>query len=516
VRVWRISDAVEAHKQHDVKTSPQPASSRKRSRKHASAAKGTACVTKSVKENEEKVKAETKSEANKDETGNIASDMDTIVTSASGAAVHYDAITLSNVANRDSVQSIDLLGARRLNNWIKEIVMQAAVGALVRVHPGRKTALAVLDLAGGRGGDVGKFQRCVERAGTALKAYGAADVSEASVAEARARAEVALSSLGEMRVLVVCDMARESALSHIQFAYAKKDIVRDRAMRLSLALNPGNPFADGRFRLAWSAYALHYFACGVDALRNHLRCVSRALEPGGLFVATYVSAESIIRRLARASKEESDTEFVEAESSLWRIQMSKETLKRAVQCLEKGARMTSTMGYGLRYRFWMPARAAPGGYLVNGDEVEEFLLFDDELMRQAQAFGLRPVFEAVHGDIIQHAGRTRFGGDMMRGMGICRKSTDTNDDDLPSQVSPKDYDLASFYKTVAFSSCIMKAGALVQNEESVLKMAIQLAESRRGSQPCDALGVAMAHDLGLPKNEALPYPVPALDDTETE
>ena len=163
--------------------------------------------------------------------------------------------------------------------------------------------------------------------------------------------------------------------------------------------------------------------------------------------------------------------------------------------------------YTLRYRFWIPAHCEdPSEYLVNGDLAEEYIPVDELLVTEAQQHGLRLVFESTHKDLIPCALRTSYGLHLAKHMKISRKAVKV------AEIHADDMDLASLYKTMVFASC-NTTPALWNNHEEARRVT-QLCRAPRGSQPCDALGIGVAYDLGIGAKKALPYSVPFVDSNE--
>lgn len=400
--------------------------------------------------------------------------------------------------------------SRCLNNWVKETVMHAAMDALCRVHPLRNAPVAVFDMAGGRGGDIGKFVRCLRSCNAQLKAYASADISTSCVREACSRAQRLLSS-ETPRCHVVCDVGSECPHNKLQ---------RSVPPHLSSA------FGQGGFRLVWCAFALHYFFASEVHLRMALAAAAKSLCLGGLFVATYMDANVVLKlareaasekvdgggipadamrpihELAREGKQDPCFEF---ESQHWRIQMPWRTLI---------AVNTKSRPYTLRYRFWMPARCVDAAdYFVNGDLAEEYMAVDDVLMDVAADYGLRPIFECKNMSIIRHAAATDAGRQRMESIfQRIGPRSDALGDGLPKHsvhrfVTQADLEVAALYKTVAFA-------ATVDAKDNVTLREIQQVDNNRvkmcansHSSPVDALGVAIAYNLQQPQAMPLPYAI---------
>lgn len=89
-------------------------------------------------------------------------------------AAHYDAVVSATRGIAHDAPRISVL-----NNWAKASLIREAVRAM---RPPRVAPYALLDLAGGRGGDIGKW------AHVPLRSYTLLDAAPEAVAEARSRA----------------------------------------------------------------------------------------------------------------------------------------------------------------------------------------------------------------------------------------------------------------------------------------------------------------------------------------
>lgn len=388
-------------------------------------------------------------------------------------AKHYDA-----VCAYDSRATSVVLGSRQLNNWVKQIILDACVSSISRVHPLRKQPLTFIDIACGRGGDVGKVARATEAAEIDLNSYGGVDVSPAAVQEA------------EMR-------SRKLLRPHVNRTFAVCDLSACNFSTL-LTTSSGGRIVTHASRLVWCSFALHYFFASSRHMESVLEGVARALCKGGLFAATYADG-NLIMKLAREavvaqqlvppseakiSVQSLDLQGIqdpwfEFESKWWRVRMPWRTFLE----MNKGE-----CPYTLKYRFWMPARCSdPQQYVVNGDLVEEYLVIDDVLIDQAAQHNMRLVFETRNENILRHARRTAHGLSLLDAM----KVSYMKDDGGTPVFDNYNIEIISLYKTVAF--CYMgEDGHRHVNSHH---------------NPCDALGVAIAYEMGIPGACALPYPV---------
>lgn len=142
--------------------------------------------------------------------------------------------------------------ARAFNNWVKTTLIRENTPA----------GATVLDLCGGRGGDVGKWDRAD------IRHLVFADIAEEGVQEARRRH---CGSYSVDYLVVDCHTA---------------------ALRDALA-RTGHM---GRFSVVSCQFALHYAFESEAQIRCLLQTVHDALLPGGCFIGTIPDADEILRR----------------------------------------------------------------------------------------------------------------------------------------------------------------------------------------------------------------------------
>jgi SAM-dependent methyltransferase len=160
-----------------------------------------------------------------------------------GAAAAYGALA----AAPDDASAADM--RVRHNAWKREIIERYVCAGHCRV----------LDLACGRGGDIGKFAR------SGAATYVGVDMSPGCVAEARRRAPAIA---GDMSTRIVATDLRCERL----------------------------PVADATVDFASCQFALHYLAGDAAVMSGFLGEVGRVLADGGAFAAT-VPDEEEVRRL---------------------------------------------------------------------------------------------------------------------------------------------------------------------------------------------------------------------------
>jgi mRNA (guanine-N7-)-methyltransferase len=174
--------------------------------------------------------------------------------SSSTVQRHYD-----NRPNQDvqSRRHSPIYHLRAFNNWVKAV--QISEGTQGRRH------LRILDLACGKGGDLGKWRRS-----QAVEAYYGLDIASVSIDHARSR-------LDDIRppfpvTLLAADAFRRPLPSDIPRAL---------------------------FDIVACQFALHYAFESERILEQALRNVSDALQPGGLFIGTMADGDAIRKTSVR-------------------------------------------------------------------------------------------------------------------------------------------------------------------------------------------------------------------------
>lgn len=205
------------------------------------------------------------------------------------AAVSYDDVTRQRKDDRSSQQ----VAFRHFNNFVKKSLIQFALDRLATSGAAGDAGAAVLDIASGRGGDVGKWVYSQSRAkmagapstagvAAAVKTshYDCFDVSPECVREAERR-------FTEL-------VASSDKPVHCSASFAVADCFADSFLKQTL---PSSPLF-GRYHVVTIQFAFHY-ACQSPALiRDVLTAISNALVPGGVVLITTVDAEVLSQRAA--------------------------------------------------------------------------------------------------------------------------------------------------------------------------------------------------------------------------
>jgi mRNA (guanine-N7-)-methyltransferase len=163
-----------------------------------------------------------------------------------------------------------LFAIRSFNNFIKSVLIAETVkSAAIAIKSGKEESLHLLDLAGGTGGDLSKYQHSPQVRQVVL-----VDISSDSVAEAKRR-------YGEL-------IKRSPKLYRAQFFQGNAFSFADMEKLCPVG---------GTFDIVSCQFAFHYACATIESLSEALSIVSFNLRPGGVFVATFPNATFILNNL---------------------------------------------------------------------------------------------------------------------------------------------------------------------------------------------------------------------------
>jgi len=210
---------------------------------------------------------------------------------ASGAelvAQHYNAVPERGREWRSTESKIK--GLRSLNNWIKSTLIQKFSRPDMPVEH-----MKVLDMACGKGGDLGKW----EKAPQAPALYVGCDIADVSIDQARSRYSENMRRGGRNR--------RGPAMHaefYVQdtFGTSLDDIPIIREVGFDPNAGPGPPRIQGRmfsggFDVVSMMFALHYSFENEELARGMLRNVSGALKKGGKFIGVMPNSDVITEKV---------------------------------------------------------------------------------------------------------------------------------------------------------------------------------------------------------------------------
>ncbi|CCW67118.1 unnamed protein product, partial [Phytomonas sp. Hart1] len=200
------------------------------------------------------------------------------------AASSYDLITKQRHGDMKS-QAVPF---RHLNNYVKKVLIQEALDQVKGRYPQLSDAV-VLDLASGRGGDIGKWLYMKSPAinaaevSSATKAltttyYECYDISDEAVAEAQRRCNILTSN---------------SPISTFHASFFVADCFSEDFLKCTL--RESSHF--GKFHIVSIQFAFHYACRSEEAMQTLLESISSALVPGGVVILTTVNQDELSGRV---------------------------------------------------------------------------------------------------------------------------------------------------------------------------------------------------------------------------
>eukprot|EP00796_Vickermania_ingenoplastis_P004910 gene4910-3522_t len=188
-------------------------------------------------------------------------------TTSADVASSYDVIAKAHEGDVSSGKT----PFRSFNNFVKNKLIQESLN-IVRRGDAKHSAAAVLDLASGRGGDIGKwfFVKSSGYPPLQVSKYHCFDISPESIKEAEKRYAVFPSPKAEATFEVA-------------------DCYSDEFLQTRL---PSLPLFQ-QYSVVSVQFALHY-ACGSEErIEKVIRAIAAALRPGGVFIASTVNEEKL-------------------------------------------------------------------------------------------------------------------------------------------------------------------------------------------------------------------------------
>ncbi|CAJ1035745.1 mRNA capping enzyme, putative [Leishmania lindenbergi] len=202
------------------------------------------------------------------------------------AAAAYDDVTRKRKDDWSSQQ----VAFRHFNNFVKKTLIQFSLDrVLANVAASASEGAAVLDIASGRGGDIGKWFYMQSSAQGDARApscslhttvYDCYDISPECISEAERRCK-------EM----IATMERPSRCCA---SFTVADCFSESFLRGTL---PSSPHF-GRYNIVSIQFAFHYACRSLDLVRDVFSAVSSALAPGGVVLITTVDLATLSKRAA--------------------------------------------------------------------------------------------------------------------------------------------------------------------------------------------------------------------------
>ncbi|KAK5721437.1 mRNA cap guanine-N7 methyltransferase [Elasticomyces elasticus] len=217
--------------------------------------------------------------------------------SADLVAEHYNAVPERGREWRKTDSQIK--GLRSLNNWIKSTLIQKfsrPEGGVIPEH-----GLTVLDMACGKGGDLGKW----EKAPVVPALYVGCDIADISVEQAKERYAETMRKNGRHR-----RQAQMEAQFYVQDTFGKplSNIPIINQVGFDPNAGPGprviqGGMGSGGFDVVSMMFALHYSFESETLARGMLKNVAGALKKGGKFIGVMPNSDIIsatVKKLLQA------------------------------------------------------------------------------------------------------------------------------------------------------------------------------------------------------------------------
>jgi mRNA (guanine-N7-)-methyltransferase len=233
-----------------------------------------------------------------------------------GVADHYNAIAQPNLGTRDDSP---ILQVKNFNNWVKAVLIRRGLQlAGFEDRTRRGEGPVVLDLCGGKAGDIKKFSR----ANCTL--YVLADVAATSVRHGAERYNAMVDPSGQQQQSQTQDYGNNKRSADGRPRRGPRPVT------FPAAFAAGDNFADGfvervlaevlarrpefrgailpgenhlLFDLVSIQFALHYSFETEARARALLQSISYALRPGGRFVGTIPNAYMFVKRVREAQRQ---------------------------------------------------------------------------------------------------------------------------------------------------------------------------------------------------------------------
>lgn len=179
----------------------------------------------------------------------------------SAVSLHYNEREQQTRAERTESP---IYALRCINNWVKSVLM--------RDHVAPDAQVDVLDLCGGRGGDLNKWARCGARNVTLV------DLAPEEVNRARDRWR----------------QRQQQQHKHKQQHHASTQLRTSVEFVCADAFSPMPELRDNAFDVVSCQFALHYAFGRSAAVQALFENVSRSLKPGGVFICTFPDFDRVV------------------------------------------------------------------------------------------------------------------------------------------------------------------------------------------------------------------------------
>lgn len=198
-------------------------------------------------------------------------------------ADHYNQLERS----WDSQAETRIFHLRRFNNWIKSELISEAIASC-----SASDQLRFLDLACGKGGDLGKISSAAKRIGAKVCAYAGVDIARVSLEDLVDRLRINPQGFEDcaLKLLVASLGARRLDDINGFDSYSSSS-----AMERGNWSTGGRLTADDKFDVASMQFALHYMFETEQRADTFFQDVAARLRVGGVFIAVTVDALELVR-----------------------------------------------------------------------------------------------------------------------------------------------------------------------------------------------------------------------------
>jgi mRNA (guanine-N7-)-methyltransferase len=363
-------------------------------------------------------------------------------------ADHYNAVPERGREWRSTESQIK--GLRSLNNWIKSTLIQKFSAPEVRSPQG----MAVLDMACGKGGDLGKW----EKAPVVPSIYVGCDIADVSIEQAKQRYN---DSQRRNRHKRPGHMHAEFYV-HDTFGKSLSDIPVINQIGFNPNAGPGphviqGGMMSGGFDVVSMMFALHYSFESEELARGMLRNVAGALKKGGKFIGVMPNSDIIASHVAAHVKPVEEERQQSDEEDEWDPEKPSEPAEGA-----EPAKLTSPLEWGnsiysVKFAegslptdgvFRPPYGWKYNYFLQEAVEAPEYVVPWEGFRALAEEYGLELLYRKGFREVFEDESEDRESGILAERMGVMSRDRSIGRGGL--LVSEEEMEAASFYHAFCF------------------------------------------------------------------
>jgi len=202
---------------------------------------------------------------------------------------------------------------RCLNNFVKSAIIKDSL-ALIKHELGSRASIKILDLACGKGADIQKFVQTCREYRLNIEQYVGVDIARKSLENAIDRLEGMRGKPSNVR-FIEADLGTDS-LSGPPGGEADLKSMEQWKSGSWFRKPPSETLTtDTRFDLVSMQFALHYMFQSRRRAMHFFKTISQHMMTGGVFVATTVCSDEVIRRLIEAGPGKSEFSIYDDDNS---------------------------------------------------------------------------------------------------------------------------------------------------------------------------------------------------------